>query len=697
MTVAAEHAQGQPAFLAWAGAGFGAELVRLTPPDSADPSPGKKPTEPEWQTLAVTPDLVSRWAHLPGNVGLRTRYFPAVDVDVDDVAIARAVEQIVIATLGSTARRTRSNSARRALLFRLEGAPFKKKAVKFKLPDGTFAKVEILADGQQIAVAGMHPSGAPNEWPNGLPAPDGLASMTEAQRDEVLDLLRVRLKGLGCVVEGVANGGVAPQRPAPRHQEGWEHDEPFIDAALRALDPDVEYDRWVAAGMALHAKYPEADGRGFNVWDAWSSRGKKYPGRDELEKKWRTFKPGGGVNLASLFALAGVSVRDLAAEQRAAQRPAGAPEPTPPPDMHDEVAPPPEEPPEPGSDLDVKPDTDPPKEIPLVRACNAIEKPVDWLIENFLARGELTDLSGDPGVGKGGITASWAARVTREDPKATVIFFATEDPLGRVKARLRAEGADLERIWFLDITQPAASPILPGDVAQVEAAVVKHKAALLILDPALEFMAAELDSHKQQDVARFMGPLLGVAMRTNATLLTVRHLNKSGGSSALYRASGSIGFTGKVRIALLASKDSETGARALAVTKNNLGKDKHTVAFDVVAKDGASIVTWGEVLATSADELVNQEPKKKRGPPAAKLEAATDVLRDLLADGPMVVDELLRQAKKLGVSRSRMYLAKDVLKVEKVTLDLKSAWRLPENETRDESRVYPKQLGILEE
>jgi hypothetical protein len=679
VTVAAEHAQGQPAFLAWAGAGFGAELVRLTSPDSADPSPGKKPTEPEWQTLAVTPDLVSRWARMPGNVGLRTKYFPAVDVDVDDAGVARSVEQLVIGILGSTARRTRANSARRALLFRLEGAPFKKKAVKFKLPNGTFAKVEILADGQQIAVAGVHPSGAPNEWPNGQPAPDALATMTEAQRDEVLDHLRLRLKGLGCVVEAIANGASASPRAA-HHQEGWEHDEPFIDAALRVLDPDVEYDRWVAAGMALHAKYPEADGHGFNAWDSWSSRGKKYPGRDKLEMKWRTFKPGGGVNLASLFALAGVSVRDLAAERRGEQR-VSAPEPTPPPDMRDEAAP---EPPEPGSDLDVKPEAEPSREIPLVRACNAIENPVDWLIENFLARGELTDLSGDPGVGKGGITASWAARVTREDRNATVIFFATEDPLGRVKARLRAEGADLDRVWFLDITQPNASPILPGDVAQVEAAVVKHRAALLILDPALEFMAAELDSHKQQDVARFMAPLLGVAMRTNAALLTVRHNNKNAGASALHRASGSIGFTGKVRVALTATKNHETGARALAMTKNNLGKDRFTLAYDVVSKGDASVIAWGDVISTSADELVNQQPgKKKRGPPAAKLEAACDVLRELLSDGPMNVPEVVKAANERKVGRTVLYEAKAALEVEDVALNLRKAWRLTAKETPD--------------
>jgi hypothetical protein len=343
-------------------------------------------------------------------------------------------------------------------------------------------------------------------------------------------------------------------------------------------------------------------------------------------------------------------------------------------------------PPEPTPAADT-PAPQPSKAIPLVRACDAVERPVEWVVENFLARGELTDLSGDPGVGKGGITASWAAAVTKADPVATVVMLATEDPLGRVKARLRAEGADLERVWFLDITQPDASPILPGDVADLEAIVREKGARLLVLDPALEFMQADLDSHRQQDVARFMGPLLAVAQRTGAALLTVRHSNKNVGVKALYRASGSIGFVGKVRIALVASKDSDTGTRALACIKNNLGADKHTIGYDIVSRGDASVVAWGDVLSTSADELANQEPVKRRGPAPEKLEAAIDALRGMLSDGPMQVDDVLRCAKAEGLSRTRMYLAKDALKVEKCTLNLKAAWRLPSQETRDESQV----------
>jgi hypothetical protein len=316
------------------------------------------------------------------------------------------------------------------------------------------------------------------------------------------------------------------------------------------------------------------------------------------------------------------------------------------------------------------------KGIPLVRACDAVERPVEWVVENFLARGELTDLSGDPGVGKGGITASWAAAVTKADPLATVVMLATEDPLGRVKARLRAEGADLERVWFLDIEKPNASPILPGDIAELEAVVTEKRATLLVLDPALEFMAGALDSHKQQDVSAFMRPLLSIAIRTRVAILTVRHNNKNAGASALHRAAGSIAFTGTARIALTAAKNAETGTRALATSKNNLSGDKHTVGYDIVSRGESSVVAWGEVLQTSADELVNQDPKR-RGPAPEKLEAACDLLRSILSNGSfMPVEDILRCAKSEGVSRSRIYLAKPLVGVKIGSVKGRAAWAL---------------------
>lgn len=297
----------QPAFHVWSRAGFGAELVRLTPHNDRGTSAGKKPVLRDWQSRAVTAADIDSWAREGGNVGLRTRLYPAIDIDVDDPAIADACERVATEVLGATARRTRSNSARRALLYRLKGDPMPKTALRIQIPDGTLAKVEVLGDGQQLAVAGIHPSGAPNEWPLGQPLAASLAVLSSEGRDRYLSTLADALRALGCtvgappVVRTVPAAVSAPSSGA----RTWEQDLPVTEEALRRIDPDCSYDDWIRVGMALHAK--DSGPNGLDAWDSWSSGGDKYCGREKLESKWSTFRSGSGTGYGSLLSLAGVS------------------------------------------------------------------------------------------------------------------------------------------------------------------------------------------------------------------------------------------------------------------------------------------------------------------------------------------------------------------------------------------------------
>lgn len=297
----------QPAFHVWAQSGFSAELVRLTPHDDRGTSAGKKPVLRDWQSRTVTPADIDEWAREGGNVGLRTRAFPAIDIDIDDPVIADVCERVATEVIGRTARRTRSNSARRALLYRLEGEPMHKTALRLTLPSGQLAKVEVLGDGQQLAVAGLHPSGVPNAWPDGQPVAARLAPLSLALRTQYLEALTVALRAAGCTVGDppVVRTAPAPTPGAPAPgARTWQDDLPVTEEALRRLDPDCSYDDWVRVGMALHAK--DSGTCGLNAWDSWSSRGDKYPGRQRLETKWATFRRG-ATSFGTLLSMAGVS------------------------------------------------------------------------------------------------------------------------------------------------------------------------------------------------------------------------------------------------------------------------------------------------------------------------------------------------------------------------------------------------------
>lgn len=67
---------------------------------------------------------------------------------------------------------------------------------------------------------------------------------------------------------------------------------------LSYINPDIDHETWVRCGMAAHHA---TGGTGFDVWDNWSSKGAKYPGRDALAKRWHSFgKSANPVTLGTL-------------------------------------------------------------------------------------------------------------------------------------------------------------------------------------------------------------------------------------------------------------------------------------------------------------------------------------------------------------------------------------------------------------
>lgn len=57
---------------------------------------------------------------------------------------------------------------------------------------------------------------------------------------------------------------------------------------LSLLDPDMKYPEWIQVGMGLHHQY-RGEETGLDLWDGWSSRSEKYPGRGALAEFWAGF------------------------------------------------------------------------------------------------------------------------------------------------------------------------------------------------------------------------------------------------------------------------------------------------------------------------------------------------------------------------------------------------------------------------
>ena len=165
---------------------------------------GKRPNCKNWHEAAKAsvPDACTAKPSLDAlNTGILCDGLVALDLDIDDPALAQQVMSAAFQYLGNAPMRIRSDSARVLMLYRAaEGEPLKRSI------DGTGGKVEALGCGQQFVAFGQHPSGAAYAWPQGSPA--------EFHRDSLTAITQNSLQAFLCAVAPLV-GADAPAQPTP--------------------------------------------------------------------------------------------------------------------------------------------------------------------------------------------------------------------------------------------------------------------------------------------------------------------------------------------------------------------------------------------------------------------------------------------------------------------------------------------------
>ena len=127
------------------------------------PVSGKRPLIDQWQSREINEEVVRGWSDMGPNTGMRTARTPVFDIDILDDEAAQVVQDLILERLGDKG----ANLVRvgllpkRAIPTRTE-TPFPKITRALLAPDGTKHKIEVLADGQQVVVAGAHPDTKPH-------------------------------------------------------------------------------------------------------------------------------------------------------------------------------------------------------------------------------------------------------------------------------------------------------------------------------------------------------------------------------------------------------------------------------------------------------------------------------------------------------------------------------------------------------
>lgn len=345
------------------------------------------------------------------------------------------------------------------------------------------------------------------------------------------------------------------------------------------------------------------------------------------------------------------------------------------------------------------------------RLSDIASKAVDWLWRPWLAKGKVSMIAGNPGLGKSQATLGIAAAVstggtlpdgTRCDPGRVIIVSAEDDPADTVRPRLEAAGANLENIYVIDAvndgylqdgTRAQRGFNLAEDLSKLAKMTEDvGDVALIIFDPITAYLGST-DSHKNAEVRAMLAPLSKVAEQCGAAVVCVSHLNKAGGSDALMRVTGSLAFVAAARAAYLVTKDPADDDRRLFLPlKNNLGTDQTGLAFRVESAKitGAaglietSRVVWeaGAVTMTAAEALRASSGDDER----TAVSDATDWLADLLGDGALPQKRVKAESQRAGFSWRTVERAKSSLGVKAGKEGISGGWVWRLTEDRHEDR-----------
>ncbi|MHB1949352.1 MAG: AAA family ATPase [Gammaproteobacteria bacterium] len=307
-------------------------------------------------------------------------------------------------------------------------------------------------------------------------------------------------------------------------------------------------------------------------------------------------------------------------------------------------------------------------------------KPISWLWNGVIAKGKITMIAGNPGVGKSQLTANLAAIVTsgktwpnsnfKCEPSAVVILNAEDQAEDTIAPRLIAAEADLKNIYIVEaVLDPNSLERhfnLANDLEQLDKFLIKLKnVSMIIIDPITAYLG-KTDSYKNAEIRALLSPLAKIAEKHNVAIVCISHLTKDVNKNALLRIAGSLAFVAAARAAFVVIQDENDSVKRLFLPiKNNIGNDKVGFSFiiePVQINDQIEVtaIKWtDEVVTKTADEVMGSDEAKYK----SSLEEAKDFLIDLLSEQEVAANDIYKAAEDAGFSKITIRRAKKCLPI----------------------------------
>ena len=326
------------------------------------------------------------------------------------------------------------------------------------------------------------------------------------------------------------------------------------------------------------------------------------------------------------------------------------------------------------------------RRITLIPASSVKTERLDWLIPNWIPKRSLTLLAGREGLGKSTIACDIAAQATRGEltgEPMRVAYLATEDsPSITVKPRLQAAGADLENVFFFEVsteTGGTGSLTLPGDTGLLARALVDQDVHLVVLDAAKSAMHGSLDGYRDDDVRQFLEPLASMADKHDIAVLGLVHFGKRESADPGKLILGSIAWS-QIARSVLSVAAKEDGGLVVTNTKGNLApatvlREVRIVSATVDVDQGGSAevgrAEWGEETNISAADLL--APRDEANDERDEIEAV--VIDYLIANGGSApASDVLKATRAAGLNDGAVKKARKRIGVKTEKRGMNSGW-----------------------
>lgn len=265
----------------------------------------------------------------------------------------------------------------------------------------------------------------------------------------------------------------------------------------------------------------------------------------------------------------------------------------------------------------------------------------------------------------------------------TLILSCEDDARDTIAPRLLAAGANISFVHRVKgvkviLTDGEAGESMfnfERDIEKLDSALERTpKVRLLIVDPLSAYMG-KIDTHRDAEIRRVLGPLADLAARRRLGVIGIMHLKKSE-TSALLRVSGSIAFVAAARAVWVFGEDPDAPENHVMVpVKSNLAARESGLAYRIEAVNGnAPKIVWQKDPVTiTANDVVINDAREKDGTRGERKEAM-EWLRAELSDGPLPATDLHRRAEESGLSWRTVRRAKDRLPIDAHKTSVLGGW-----------------------